>query len=161
LDRRTMTRERQGQSFATAPEVPGASRPRTRATMAKPDAATVDELTFWRRRSVRRMVLGFSAIFSVIVLGVVGYMVMGWSAFDALFMVWITISGVGFGEVRPMSSSLERIHTMLVIAFGMLAVAYTLAGFVQLLTEGEIQRLLGHQRVRRQIETLQNHIIVA
>jgi voltage-gated potassium channel len=129
--------------------------------MANPDAATLEELTFWRRRSVRRMILGFSAIFSVIVLGVVGYMAMGWSAFDALFMVWITISGVGFGEVRPMASSLERIHTMLVIAFGMLAVAYTLAGFVQLLTEGEIQRLLGHQRVRRQIETLQNHIIVA
>ena len=38
-------------------------------------------------------------------------------------MVVITISGVGFGEVRPMSHTAERIHTMLVIALGMVAVA--------------------------------------
>ena len=46
---------------------------------------------------------------------------------------------------------------MLVIALGMVAVAYTLAGFIQFLTEGEIRRLLGHQRMRRQIEMLTGH----
>jgi voltage-gated potassium channel len=35
------------------------------------------------------------------------------------------------------------------------------AGFLQFVTEGEIQRVLGHQRVRRQIETMAGHIIVA
>ena len=79
----------------------------------------------------------------------------GWEPFDALFMVVITISGVGFGEVRPMGSSAERIHTMLIIGLGMLAVGYTIASFIQFLTEGEIQRLVGHQRMRRQIELLE------
>jgi voltage-gated potassium channel len=116
---------------------------------------------FWRRSSVRRILLGFSAVFAVIGLGVLGYVALGWAPFDALFMVVITISGVGFGEVRPMGSSAERIHTMLIIALGMVAVAYTIAGFVQFLTEGEIQRLLGRQRMRRQIEMLNGHIVVA
>jgi voltage-gated potassium channel len=128
--------------------------------MPPAEASRADGVTFWGRRSVRRIVVGFATLLAVIALGVLGYVLLGWSAFDALFMVWITISGVGFGEVRPMGSALERIHTMFVIAFGIVAVAYTVAGFLQLLTEGEIQRALGHQRVRRQIETLKDHIIV-
>src|SRR5438105_13482227 len=118
------------------------------------DTTRPDIPQFWQRSSVRRILTGFSAVLVVIGLGVSGYVALGWNPFDALFMVVITISGVGFGEVRPMGSSAERIHTMLVIALGMVAVAYTIAGFVQFLTEGEIQRLLGHQRMRRQIEML-------
>jgi voltage-gated potassium channel len=120
-----------------------------------------DEPTFWQRSSVRRITVGISALLTVILLGMLGYIAMGWSPFDALFMVWITVSGVGYGEVRPMRSTPERIHTMFVIAFGIVSVAYTVAGFLQFLTEGEIQSLLGHKRVRRQIETLKDHIIVA
>lgn len=116
---------------------------------------------FWRRSSVQRILVGFAAVFTVIGLGVIGYVALGWNPFDALFMVVITISGVGFGEVRPMGSTAERIHTMLIIAFGMVAVAYTIAGFVQFLTEGEIQRLLGLQRMRKQIEMLSDHTLVA
>ena len=125
------------------------------------DSSTPEIPKYWRRTSVRRIMLGFSAVFAVIGLGVAGYVSLGWSPFDALFMVVITISGVGFGEVRPMGSTAERIHTMLVIALGMVAVAYTIAGFVQLLTEGEIRQLLGHQRMRRQIEMLSGHTVVA
>jgi voltage-gated potassium channel len=129
--------------------------------MAMADTASREFPAFWQRSSIRRMLLGFAAVMSVTAMGVAGYVTLGWSPFDALFMVVITISGVGFGEVRPMGSTAERIHTMLIIGLGMLAVAYTIAGFVQFLTEGEIQRLLGHQRMRRQIETLSDHTIVA
>jgi voltage-gated potassium channel len=125
------------------------------------DSTRPDPPAFWRRSSVRRVVLGFSAMLTVIVLGVIGYVLLGWSPFDALFMVVITISGVGFGEVRPMGTSAERIHTMLIIGLGMIAVGYTIASFIQFLTEGEIRRLVGHQRMRRQIELLRDHTIVA
>ncbi len=125
------------------------------------DSTAADTPKFWQRGSVRRISLGFSAVLTVIGLGVIGYVVLGWNAFDALFMVVITISGVGFGEVRPMGTTAERIHTMMVIALGMIAVGYTIASFIQFLTEGEIQRLVGHQRMRRQIELLSQHTIVA
>jgi voltage-gated potassium channel len=86
---------------------------------------------------------------------------MGWSFFDAIFQVVITISGVGFGEVRPLSSTLARIHTMVVIGLGLCSVAYTLAAFVQFLTESELLGYFGHQRMMKQIETLTGHAIVA
>ena len=104
---------------------------------------------------------GIAAEAVVVILGIVGYVMMGWSLFDALYMVVITISGVGFGEVRPMASTGERIHTMLIITFGMVAVGYTLARFIQFLAEGEIQTLFGHRRMRSQIENLTGHIVVA
>ncbi|MBV8557160.1 MAG: potassium channel protein [Planctomycetaceae bacterium] len=126
-----------------------------------PDPATPEFPSFWRRSSVRRLVIGFATVLAVVVLGTLGYIMLGWTPFDALFMVVITISGVGFGEVRPMGSTAERVHTMLIIALGMIAVAYTVAGFVQFLTEGEILRLLGHQRMRRQIEEMSGHTVVA
>jgi voltage-gated potassium channel len=105
--------------------------------------------------------VGVAAEAFVVGLGVVGYVLLGWSFFDAFYMVVITISGVGFGEVRPLRSSSERIHTILVITFGMVAVGYTLARFIQFLTEGEIQNLVGHRRMRRQIELLSGHTVVA
>ncbi len=73
----------------------------------------------------------------------------------------ITVSGVGFGEVRPILTPLARTHTMLLIAAGTLAFAFTLASFVQLLTESEILDFLGRQRMHKQIEKLNDHTIVA
>ncbi len=125
------------------------------------DSASERELELWHRASIRRIASGFAALAGVIVFGVLGYISYGWTFFDALFMVVITISGVGFGEVRPMGSTGLRIHTMMVIALGLVAVAYTLGGFVQFLTEGEIRNYLGRQRMRRQIESMKGHTIIA
>lgn len=104
--------------------------------------------------------IGAGSVLSVMVFGVCGYVWYGWTWFDALFMVVITISGVGFGEVRPLVSTGERLHTMMVIAFGLFAMAYTVAGFVQYLTEGEIRNYLGQQRMRRHISAMTGHSII-
>ena len=111
----------------------------------------------WQRSSFQRIATGAGSVLVVMIFGILGYVYNGWSWFDALFMVVITISGVGFGEVRPLASTGERIHTMMVIGFGLLAMAYTVAGFVQYLTEGEIRNYLGQQRMRRQIAALTGH----
>ena len=125
------------------------------------DSPATRDLKLWHRSSVRRIAAGFGAVAAVVLFGVLGYVSYGWSVFDALFMVIITISGVGFGEVRPMASTGLRIHTMMVIGLGLVAVAYTLAGFVQFLTEGEIRNYLGRQRMRRQIDAMVGHTIIA
>jgi voltage-gated potassium channel len=116
---------------------------------------------FLARASVQRVLHGVLAEFMVLTLGVFGYMSLGWNLSDAFYMVVITISGVGFGEVRPLQSGAERGLTIAIIVFGMVAVGYTLARFIQFLTEGEIQNLVGHRRMRRQIEALSGHTIVA
>ncbi|MBV8487428.1 MAG: potassium channel protein [Planctomycetaceae bacterium] len=116
--------------------------------------------SFWGRSSVRRIVLGFAALGFVMVYGVTGYMIMGWTFMDAFYQVFITISAVGLTEVHPLSTTPLRLHTMFVITLGLFSVAFTLGGFISLLTEGEFQKYLGQQRMMRQIETLQGHTIV-
>ena len=141
-------------------EPPSPRRTGLDARIFSADVARPEPADFWGRRAIRRIATGIGAVLAVEAAGIVGYLLMGWSFSDALFMVWITVSGVGFGEVRPLGTTAERLLTMAVITTGIAAVTYTMAGFLQLLTEGEIQRLLGHQRVRRQIETLRDHVIV-
>src|SRR5262249_1441883 len=114
-----------------------------------------------RRRAVRRILFGFAAIQLVMLYGILGYLAMGWSFFDALYQVVITISGVGFGEVRPLTSMAARIHTMAIIGLGISSVAYTLGAFVQFLTESELLGYFGHQRMMRQIQALSRHTIIA
>ncbi len=133
----------------------------TFATSIAPGPGNPLEISFWNRRSVRRILSGIGALMFVVGFGVTGYVLIGWKAFDALYMVVITVSTVGYGEVHPLTSNAERGFTMLIIAMGYMAVAYTIAGVLQFITEGEIQLLLGHQRVRRQIEDMKDHTIVA
>lgn len=114
-----------------------------------------------RRRAVRRLGFGLLAHSTLSAFGVAGYMSMGWSFLDAIYMVIITVSTVGFGEVRPVDSVGLRIHTMVLIVVGTVTLTYIVASLVQLVTEGEIQRILGHQRVKRQIDQLRDHVIVA
>ena len=110
---------------------------------------------------MQRIALGIAALGVVIAYGVAGYMLMGWTFMDAFYQVFITISAVGLTEVHPLVTTPLRLHTMLVIATGLFCVAFTLGGFLSLLTEGEFQKYLGHQRMLRQIETLSGHTIVA
>ena len=116
---------------------------------------------FFRRKAVRRVVYGLTAIQVVGLYGVAGYMIMGWSLIDALYQVVITISGVGFGEVEPMNTTGVRVFTMTVIAMGMLSVAFTLGSFVQLLTESEFLDYFGRHRMMKNIQTFTGHTIIA
>ncbi len=115
----------------------------------------------WGRGPVRRIVIGFVLLGSVLVYGTAGYMVRGWTFMDSFYQVFITISAVGLTEVHPLVSTPLRVHTMMIIAMGLFSVAYTLGGFISLLTEGEFQKYLGQQRMMKQIETQKGHTIVA
>ena len=110
-------------------------------------------------KSWRRIRIG-SIIFGIVVgTAVLGYCLLGRSPLDALYMVIITISSIGFTE-RSDLPPIEKGFTILVIVFGMTAAAYALGGFVQLMTEGEIARVLGLRRLTKEIERLSGHIIV-
>jgi voltage-gated potassium channel len=125
------------------------------------ESATAEKTQLWRRQGFRRILYGFAAIQVVAFYGVVGYLAMGWTFLDAIFQVVITISGVGFTEVQPLTSVMLRIHTMTLITLGILSVAFTLGSFVQFLTEAEFLNYFGRQRMMKQIELLTGHTIVA
>jgi voltage-gated potassium channel len=81
----------------------------------------------------------------------------GW--LDALYMVVITVGTVGFGE-KSDAPDAEKILTIIIILLGVTVVAYIFAGFVQMVTAGEIRKALGQRRMNREIENLNGHVIV-
>lgn len=112
------------------------------------------------QRPFRRIILGSTFFLLTVVLAVYGYMLAGWSLLDAVYMVVITIFGVGYGEVHPLDSAKLRIFTILVIIAGVLSVAYIVGGFLQLVTEGELRRVFKNKRMTQEIQSLERHVIV-
>lgn len=106
------------------------------------------------------MMLGFGFFLLTVVVAVGGYMSAGWDVLSAVYMVVITVFGVGFGEVRPLDTPELKIFTMLVIIAGCSSVVYIVGGFIQMVTEGEIQRAVGQRRQTLEIEKLEGHVII-
>lgn len=103
---------------------------------------------------------GFVALLLVFCLGIVSYMrVEGWSFFDSIYQVVITLSTVGFQEVYPLSHN-GRIVTMLLIVTGVGSFAYLVGSFTQALVEGRLQQFLGRRRMQKVIDGLHDHVVI-
>lgn len=111
------------------------------------------------RTPLDRIRIGAVVLGVIIILAILGYHFTGYSLLEAIWMVTITLSSVGYSET-PGMSKVQQILTIAVIIFGMSAAAYTIGGLLQMLTEGEIERALGRKRMTRDLENLQNHVIV-
>lgn len=111
------------------------------------------------QRSLRRVLLASACFLIIFVVAIAGYMIAGWSFLDSVYMVVITVFGVGFGEIGPMSPAL-RIFTIFVIVAGYTTVGLIVAALIQMITEGEIRKALGVRRMTREIRLLQDHVII-
>jgi voltage-gated potassium channel len=120
----------------------------------------------WRSRkreipsATRRIFTGLLILLMVVFSAVLGYVVSGWSWLDSLYMVVITISGVGYGEVRPVETPELRWMTITLIVLGYMAAIYTVGGFAQLVIDGELSRVLGVRKMQKEIERLKQHVVI-
>jgi voltage-gated potassium channel len=108
----------------------------------------------------QRIITGLIVFLLVCGVAVVGYLQAGWNLMDSLYMVVITIFGVGYGEVQPVQSPFLRGLTIATIVAGYAAVIYTVGGFIQMVVDGEINRALGARRMNREIQRINQHTIV-
>lgn len=95
----------------------------------------------------------------VVGLAIIGYHILGRPWIEAAYMTVITLATIGYGE-RTTVPVTEQIFTMVVIVVGLGATGYTLGGLLQLMIDGEIDRLLGLQRMTTEIAGLRNHVVV-
>lgn len=105
----------------------------------------------------RRVIALILIPFLLFAFGTAGYMLIeGWNALDAFYMTAITLTTVGFGEVRTLTTN-GRIFTVVLLVAGVAFVAY---GLEYLLTAnlGETWR---KRRMMQTIESLENHVIVS
>jgi voltage-gated potassium channel len=101
------------------------------------------------------------ALAAVLAVGIVGYVLIeGWSFLDSTYMTVITLSTVGFGEVRPLSQA-GQVFTILLVVAGVGALAYSFGRFVDLLVAGHIRGLWEAGLMQRRIDRMESHHIVA
>jgi voltage-gated potassium channel len=112
------------------------------------------------KTSLKRILIGAIFFIVTLIVATLGYRLAGWSWLDAIYMVVITIFGVGYGEVRPILDPGLRVFTIFVIIAGTSSVVYIVGGFLQMITEGEINRVMGARRMTKEIEILDHHIII-
>ena len=99
-------------------------------------------------------------LLAVFIVSTIGYLTFGWSLIDSVYMVVITMFGVGFGEVHPLITAWQKIFTMLVIVGGTSAMVFVIGEIIRFITEGEIVKVIGELRKSRQVEGLSQHAVI-
>jgi len=113
-----------------------------------------------RRLIAGRLVGPVGAFLSTLVVGTAGYMLIeGWSFNDAFYMVATTITTVGFGEVRPLST-VGRLFTIGLIAAGVTLVWYTMSLLVSTIVESSVRQRWERRRMDQRIQRMAGHVIV-
>jgi len=108
----------------------------------------------------RRIRIALILLFCTISFGTFGFHVIeGMSFFDAFYMTMITISTVGFSEIKPLSTA-GRILTILIISTGITIGAYTIGTLLRMFIEGEFGRIFGRRKLERNISAMQGHFII-
>lgn len=108
----------------------------------------------------KHLIISIALSAFIVVTGTLGYMfIEGWNFLDALYMTVITISTVGFMEVKPMGD-VGHLFTIFLVFIGVGFTLYVAAAVVQFMVEGRIRIIMGRRRVDRKISHLNNHYIV-
>jgi voltage-gated potassium channel len=112
------------------------------------------------RSPARRFAIAVVGIVVLTLAGALGYILIEEMSFiDALYMSVITISTVGFGEVKPLSPA-GRLFTIGLIVCGVGTAFYLLATAAELLIEGRLREYLGATAMHRKIHNLEGHVII-
>ncbi len=115
-------------------------------------AASADRYRYFR--------IGVILLAVVLATGVAGLVLIeGYSPLEALWMTLITLSTVGYGEVRVLSP-LGRVFVMALIVFGLGVVTYTMGTLGGIVIEGQFRKILGRRLMRKEIGTLKGHFII-
>ena len=96
----------------------------------------------------------------MLLIGTTGYMIFeGWSFIDSLYMTVITISTVGFREIRSLDNP-GKIFTIFLILSTFGIFAYFITTTVRLIFEGVLHQTFKEYKMNKKIERLNHHVIV-
>jgi voltage-gated potassium channel len=100
------------------------------------------------------------ALLLLLVVGTLGYtLVEGWSLADSAWMVAITVTTIGFGEVHPLSDA-GRLFTMALILAGVGVASWAIGEVTGYAVSGDFRRDLARRQLRRRVDVLVGHYIV-
>ena len=96
----------------------------------------------------------------ILLCGTLGYhFFFEWPVFDSFYMTVITLTTVGFSEVKPLSET-GRMFTVFLIAGGVITITYTAQIVVRYIVEENFFSILGRNRMQKRLARLRDHIII-
>ncbi len=117
-------------------------------------------MTVTARRLYRHLTFVFVLYLFLLILGSGGYILIeGWPWTDSVYMTVITISTVGFGEIRPLSP-FGRVFTGGLIVLGVSTTAYAISTLADVIVAGEFRSLIWRKRMQNRIDKMSGHFIV-
>ncbi len=107
-----------------------------------------------------RFSIAFLLLVGLITGGTIGYsLIEQWSLEDSLYMTFITITTVGFGEVHPLSVQGKH-FTIVFLIFSIVTVGYSITTLITFIFEGQILDAVRERRMKRSIKRLKDHYII-
>ena len=110
--------------------------------------------------SHKKIAKAFFILLIILFIGSIGYMnIERWSFLDSLYMTVITITTVGFGEVRQVSQA-GRVFTIFIIFLGIGIIAYILGMTAQAMVELQVISIIGRTKLGLRMRSIKNHYII-
>jgi voltage-gated potassium channel len=107
-----------------------------------------------------KLYLAFFLIIAVLLLGVFGYRIISnYDWVDAIYMTIITVTTVGFSEVRPLDTA-SKIFTVFLIISSVFILAFAISVITEHILSRNSSQLLKKKKVKNKINSLKSHVII-
>ena len=107
----------------------------------------------------RRVQIGLALLALVVVVGTVGYALLGFSLLEAFYQTVVTVSTVGYGFPHPIGDGVKA-FTVVLILLGVGTALYTFTVTLEVLIDGHMRELIRRRRMDRDIDTMTGHVVI-
>ncbi|MEM8899441.1 MAG: potassium channel protein [Bacteroidota bacterium] len=109
---------------------------------------------------LRRIYLSLLLLLGVSLIGVLGLMMIeGYGFIDAIYLTVITMSTVGFGTIKTLSSA-GKVFMVILIVVSASTFVYAVTTITTFVVEGEVKNLYSRYWMDKKVKKLKEHIII-
>jgi len=112
-----------------------------------------------KRTNTKHAYIVLGLLFSMVVIGTIGYSLLGYTLSEAVYMTIITMTTVGFEEVHPLDNyGMWFTSLLVVVSIGIFF--YAVTSFTRFIVEGVFMNTYKDTKVKRKIEKISDHVVI-
>jgi len=112
-----------------------------------------------KRNNLRQAYFTAASLLIVIIIGTIGYTLLGFTPSEAIYQTIITMATVGFEEVHPLDNhGMWFTSILVVVSIGIFF--YAVTSLTRYIVEGVFMNTYKDNKVKRRIERLSDHVVI-